>query len=198
MMSALSGIKIACWDIAGKFYNAPVANLLGGRIRDRVKMYANAWFVGAREPADFAKAAKKTVAMGVKALKWDPFGKAHMTLSLEEMDKAVKIVGAVRDAVGPYVDLLIECHGRFNPFTAVEVSRQLAPFHPMLIETLCRTISIPASGCAIMRWFLWPRENASTVNTISGMCCISRRSILPSRISFIPAVYLKAENCCHV
>ena len=50
------------------------------------------------------------------------------------MDKAVKIVGAVRDAVGPYVDLLIECHGRFNPFTAVEVSRQLTPFHPMLIE----------------------------------------------------------------
>ena len=134
MMSALSGIEIACWDIAGKFYNAPVANLLGGRMRDRVKKYANAWFVGAREPADFARAAKKTVAMGVRALKWDPFGKAHMTLSLEEMDKAVKIVGAVRDAVGPYVDLLIECHGRFNPFTAVEVSRQLTPFHPMLIE----------------------------------------------------------------
>ncbi len=134
MMSALSGIEIACWDIAGKFYNTPVYNLLGGRMRDKVKMYANAWFTGARQPEDFAQAAKKTVDMGVKALKWDPFGKAHMTLSLEEMDKAIRIVGAVRDAVGPHVDLLIECHGRFNPFTAIEMSRQLAPFHPMLIE----------------------------------------------------------------
>ena len=134
MMSALSGIEIACWDILGKRLNVPVSTLLGGRMRDRVKMYANAWFTGAREPEDFAAAAKKTAAMGIKALKWDPFGKAHMTLSLEEMDKAVRIVGAVRDAVGPFVDLLIECHGRFNHFTAVEISRQLAPFKPMFLE----------------------------------------------------------------
>ena len=58
MMSALAGIEIACWDIAGKFHDVPVHALLGGKMRDRVKMYANAWFVGAREPEEFAAAAK--------------------------------------------------------------------------------------------------------------------------------------------
>ena len=134
MMSALSGIEIAMWDIVGKFYNQPVYNLMGGKMRDKVKMYANAWFIGAREPEEFASAAKKTVALGVKALKWDPFGKAHMTLTRSEMDKAVAIVGAVREAVGPDIELLIECHGRFNHFTAIEASRELAPFKPMLME----------------------------------------------------------------
>jgi galactonate dehydratase len=132
--SAMSGIEMAMWDIAGKYYNTPVYNLLGGKIRDRVKMYANAWFIGDKEPEEFAADAKKTVAMGIKALKWDPFGKAHMTISNEELDKAVRCVGAVRDAVGPYVDLLIECHGRFNPTTALRIARELAPFKPMLME----------------------------------------------------------------
>jgi len=134
MMSALSGIEIALWDIAGKFYDTPVYNLMGGQMRDRVKMYANAWFTGAREPADFAAAALKVKALGIKALKWDPFGKSHMTLTREEMDHAVAVVGAVREAVGPGMELLIECHGRFNPYTAVEAGRELAPFRPMLLE----------------------------------------------------------------
>jgi len=134
MMSALSGIEIALWDIAGKFFNTPVYNLLGGKMRDKVPMYANAWFVGAREPEDFAAAAQKAVALGIRALKWDPFGKAHMTLARQEMDKAVAVVGAVRQAVGPQVELLIECHGRFNPYTAIEISRELAPMKPMLLE----------------------------------------------------------------
>ena len=112
MMSALAGIEIACWDIAGKYRNVPVHALLGGKMRDRVKMYANAWFVGAREP----------------------FGKAHMTLAREEMDHAVAVVGAVREAVGPEMEILIECHGRFNHYTAVAASKELAPFKPMLME----------------------------------------------------------------
>lgn len=137
LTSAVSGIEMAMWDITGKYYNAPVHALLGGKMRDHVKMYANAWFTGAREPAEFAEKAKETVALGVKALKWDPFGKAHMTLASEELEKTVEIVGAVREAVGPYVDLLIECHGRFNPYTAVMISRELAPFKPMLLEEPC-------------------------------------------------------------
>jgi len=107
---------------------------MGGKMRDKVLMYANAWFTGAREPDEFAQKARQTVALGVRALKWDPFGKAHMTLSRQEMDHAVAVVGAVRDAVGPNVELLIECHGRFNPYTAIEVSRELAPFKPMFLE----------------------------------------------------------------
>ena len=120
MMSALAGIEIACWDIAGKFRGVPV--------------HALAWFVGAREPEEFAAAAKKVKALGIQALKWDPFGKAHMTLSRAEMDHAVAVVGAVREAVGPEMEILIECHGRFNHYTAVAASKELAPFKPMLME----------------------------------------------------------------
>ena len=153
MMSALSGIEIALWDIKGTFYNTPVYNLLGGKMRDRVKMYANAWFVNARTPEDFASAAKKVKALGIQALKWDPFGKAHMTLSRAEMDRAVAIVGAVREAVGPEMELLIECHGRFNHYTAVEASRELAPFKPMLMEEPV----VPDSNDSLR----WVRDHAS-------------------------------------
>ena len=137
LMSAISGIEMAMWDIAGKYYNVPVSALLGGKMRDKVKMYANAWFVDAKTPDDFAKAAKKTVSLGVKALKWDPFGKAHMTIGNEELQKAVDIVAAVREAVGANVDLLIECHGRFNPYTAIKISKLLEPYNIFLLEEPC-------------------------------------------------------------
>lgn len=137
LMSAISGIEMAMWDISGKFYNAPVHALLGGKVRDKVKMYANAWFIDAKEPEDFAKCAKKTVDLGVKALKWDPFGKSHMTIENDVLSKAVDIVGAVREAVGNSVDLLIECHGRFNPYTAVKISKALEKFNIFLMEEPC-------------------------------------------------------------
>jgi len=137
LMSAMSGIEIALWDIMGKFFNTPVSTFFGGKVRDKVKMYANAWFVGAKTPEEFAKKAKNTVALGVKALKWDPFGAAHMTISREQLEKSVNIVGAVREAVGDKVDLLIECHGRFNPTTAIEISRELEQFKPMFMEEPC-------------------------------------------------------------
>ncbi len=144
LMSAISGIEMAMWDIVGKYFNTPVYNLFGGKMRDRVKMYANGWFSGATTAEEFAQKAKETVALGVKALKWDPFGKAHMTLTKEEMHRAVEIVGAVREAAGENVELLIECHGRFNPYTAIEISRELAPFKPMLMEEPCPPDNIDA------------------------------------------------------
>ena len=137
LMSAISGIEIALWDIAGKYFNTPVSTFFGGKMRDRVPMYANAWFIRAREPEEFASKAKQTAELGIKALKWDPFGKSHMTISKEQMDKSVAIVGAVRDAVGPHVELLIECHGRFTPSTAVEISKELAQFKIKFMEEPC-------------------------------------------------------------
>lgn len=137
LMSAISGIEIALWDIAGKYFNTPVSTFFGGKMRDRVPMYANAWFIRAREPEEFASKAKQTAELGIKALKWDPFGKSHMTISKEQMDKSVAIVGAVRDAVGSHVELLIECHGRFTPSTAVEISKELAQFKIKFMEEPC-------------------------------------------------------------
>jgi galactonate dehydratase len=137
LTSAISGIEIALWDIMGKYFNTPSYTFFGGKMRDRVKMYANAWFIGARTPQEFAQKAKNTVALGIKALKWDPFGAAHMTISREQMEKTIAIVGAVREAVGSSVDLLIECHGRFGPTAALEISRELEQFKPMFLEEPC-------------------------------------------------------------
>lgn len=167
LMSAISGIEMAMWDIMGKFFNTPVSTFFGGAMRDRVKMYANGWFSGSREPENFARKARETVALGVKALKWDPFGKAHMTLTKEEMQKAVDIVGAVREAVGNDVELLIECHGRFNPYTAIEVSRELAPFKPMFLEEPCPPDNIEAIA-QVKRKSLLPIAAGERVYTIYG------------------------------
>ena len=137
LMSAISGVEMACWDILGKSLGVPVYMLMGGKMRDRVRMYANAWFVGAREPGDFAAAAKRAAGLGVTALKWDPFGKAHMTLRNDELAHASAIVGAVREAVGPSVDLLIECHGRFNCCTSLRIAREFQQYDVMLLEEPC-------------------------------------------------------------
>ena len=137
LMSALSAIEMACWDIKGKALNVPVWALLGGMVRARVMMYANAWFVGARTPEEFAIKAKRTAELGIKAIKWDPFGSSHMSISNEQLKLSSDIVGAVREAVGDNVDLLIECHGRFNPTTALIISRELEQYHPMFLEEPC-------------------------------------------------------------
>ena len=134
LMSALSGMEMALWDISGKELGVPVYRLLGGKCNDRVKAYANAWFAGAKTPEAFAEKAKEAAVRGFTALKWDPFGSAYMNLSAKELDLALATVGAVRDAVGNDVDLLIEGHGRFNVPTACMVARALEPFRPLFFE----------------------------------------------------------------
>ena len=137
LYSAMSGIEMAMWDIMGKAMNVPTYTFFGGKIRDKVKMYANAWFVGAKTPEQFAMRAKQTVALGVKALKFDPFGFSHMTIENSQLSYSSEIVGAVREAIGKDNDILIECHGRFNPATALKISREMEQYNPMLMEEPC-------------------------------------------------------------
>jgi galactonate dehydratase len=134
LLSAISCVETALWDILGKFLNVPVYTLLGGKMRDRIRFYANGWFAGSKKPAEFAAKAKETVARGVRALKWDPFGKAYLTMERKELDAALECVARVREAVGPHVDLLIEAHGRFNVATAITIAREIAPYKPMFFE----------------------------------------------------------------
>lgn len=137
LYSALSGIEMAMWDIMGKAMNVPIYTFFGGKLRDKVKMYANAWFVGAKTPEQFAMRAKQTVALGVKALKFDPFGFSHMTIENSQLSYSSEIVGAVREAIGKDNDILIECHGRFNPTTALKISREMEQYNTMLMEEPC-------------------------------------------------------------
>jgi galactonate dehydratase len=127
-------LEVACWDIVGKALNQPVYKLLGGAVRNRIKGYANGWYTGERTPDEFHAAAKRVLAKGYKALKFDPFGAGFYEMERAEKNYVIGLVEAVRDAVGPDVEILIEMHGRFNPVTAVEFARELAPFKPSWLE----------------------------------------------------------------
>lgn len=134
LMSALSAVETALWDILGKTLGVPVYRLLGGKVRDKVRIYVNGWFAGAKEPEEFAEKAKIAVKRGVTAMKWDPFGKSYLEITGKDLDKALRCVDEVRRAVGNDVDLLIEGHGRFNIPTAINIAKELAPFKPMFFE----------------------------------------------------------------
>lgn len=134
LMSALSAVETALWDILGKTLGVPVYQLLGGKVRDKVRIYVNGWFAGAKEPEEFAEKAKIAVKRGVTAMKWDPFGKSYLEITGKDLDKALRCVDEVRRAVGNDVDLLIEGHGRFNIPTAINIAKELALFKPMFFE----------------------------------------------------------------
>lgn len=134
VMSGLAAVEIACWDIIGKALNQPVYRLLGGAVRDRIKAYANGWYTVERTPEEFHAAARRVVERGYRALKVDPFGAGTYELDTEERRRALALVEAVRDAVGPDADLLIEMHGRFAPAAAVSIARDLERFNPAWIE----------------------------------------------------------------
>lgn len=128
LMSALSAVEMALWDIKGKALGVPVYQLLGGKVRSAVPCYANGWFAPAKTPEEFAAKAKEAVAAGFRGLKWDPFGAAYMELGKTEFREAMRCIEAVVAAVGPEVDILIEGHGRFNVTTAVRIGRALEQY----------------------------------------------------------------------
>jgi galactonate dehydratase len=134
ILTAISGVEIACWDLIGKANSRPVYDLLGGRARDRLPAYANGWYGGARSPAEYAELARAVVARGYRAMKFDPFGVAWKEMSEAEMTAAEQIVAAVRQAEGDDVELMIEVHGRLDPPAAIEMGQRLAPYRPAWYE----------------------------------------------------------------
>ncbi len=142
---AINGIELACWDILGKVLRTPIWQLLGGKHRDYLRVYANGWYQGPREPKFFAEKAVELVKQGYTALKFDPFGSAYLHIDREEERKAIEIVSAVREVVGPNVDILIEGHDRFSPSTAVSIAKKLEEFQPMWFETPVKSTDIKAN-----------------------------------------------------
>ena len=134
LMSALSAVECALWDILGKSLGVPVYQLLGGRVNEDCRIYVNGWFSGAKTPDEFAEKAKAAVKRGVTAMKWDPFGKSYMQISNKDLDTALECVAKVREAVGNNVDLLIEGHGRFDVPTGIKIAKELECFKPMWFE----------------------------------------------------------------
>jgi galactonate dehydratase len=132
--SALAAFDMASWDIIGQALGVPVWRLLGGRVRDRIPAYANGWYQSEREPGAIAALAKTVVARGYRAMKLDPFGAASAEIGAADLRLACDVVAAVREAVGPDVQIMIEMHGRFTPAAAVGVAAALEPYAPEWIE----------------------------------------------------------------
>ena len=131
---AISGIEQALWDIVGKAANQPVYNLLGGACRPAIRVYANGWG-GGGDRDKLAAQAQAVVARGFTALKFDPFPgpwRTHIDRQAEE--EAVARVAAVREAVGPDVEILVEVHRRLAPVHAIRVAHMMEEFRPYWYE----------------------------------------------------------------
>jgi galactonate dehydratase len=128
LMGAWSAIEIALWDILGKRTGLPVYNLLGGASRERVRVYANGWSRG-KTIEEGVERGLKVKAMGFTAAKFDPFpGPWRTFVDRRDEDFAIDYVRAMRTALGPDFELLIEAHRRFAPAHAIRIGRRLAEF----------------------------------------------------------------------
>ncbi len=125
LLSAWSAIEIASWDIIGKLAGQPVYNLLGGPSREKIRVYANGW-AGRTTIEDGVERARKVKAMGFTAAKFDPFpGPWRTHVDRKDEDFALDYVAAVREAVGPDFEILVEAHRRFSPQHAIRIGRRL-------------------------------------------------------------------------
>ncbi len=150
MMGVLSGIEMACWDIAGKAVDKPVYEMLGGRVHERLRSYTYLYPDAADGPNAFeearvysdpdlaAKRAAECVAQGFTAVKFDPAGPYTVydprQPDLEAMDRSELFVKRVREAVGSKADMLFGTHGQFSTSGAIRFARRLEPYDPLWFE----------------------------------------------------------------
>ncbi|MFD6058774.1 MULTISPECIES: galactonate dehydratase [Rhodococcus] len=130
-MSALAGIDQALWDIKGKALGVPAYELLGGRVRDRIKVYS---WIGGDRPSDTAKAAREVVDRGFTAVKMNGTEELQYLDSWDKVDQCLANVAAVRDAVGPNIGIGVDFHGRVHKPMAKVLLKELEPFRLMFVE----------------------------------------------------------------
>lgn len=137
-LCAISGLDMALLDLKGKALGTPCYELLGGMFRNRIQLYANYWFTGGlHTPEDYGRQAERVKQLGYSGLKFDPFAHTNyfygedlqtsLTLTPAQQDLAYEVTKAVRETVGPDVDMMIETHGLLNFEMAVKMSERLAP-----------------------------------------------------------------------
>ncbi|MDD5602916.1 MAG: galactonate dehydratase [Eubacteriales bacterium] len=140
LTSALSGIEMALWDIKGKYYSAPVYELLGGAVRDKIRMYTHIKKAGlgyADSVVEMGEIAARRAEEGLTAMKYSILPPVSQIASLEEMNRHVAYFAEVRKTVGPGVDIAIDFHGRVSPAVAKRLMRMLEPYCPFFIEEPC-------------------------------------------------------------
>jgi galactonate dehydratase len=131
LMSAIAGIDQALWDIKGKALGVPVHELLGGKLRDSIKVYS---WIGGDRPAEVAAGAREVVARGFLALKMNGTEELQIVDSHDRIDAAVERVAMVREAVGPNIGIAVDFHGRVHRPMARILVKELEPYRLMFIE----------------------------------------------------------------
>lgn len=131
MMSAISGIDQALWDIKGKYYDAPVYELLGGACRKKMKVYS---WIGGDRPRDVGKAALERKEAGFTAVKMNATEELQMVDTYDKIDAVLERVAAVRETCGKYFGIAIDFHGRVHKPMAKILAKKLEEFDPMFIE----------------------------------------------------------------
>jgi galactonate dehydratase len=134
-LSVISGIDQALWDIKGKDLGVPVYELLGGRVRDKVRCYTH---FGGRTPDEMAESALSKKAKGWTAIKTVPVPITNAIDGPTKLKQAEAGLLAVREAVGDEVDVLLDMHGRLTPQMAIQYARQFEPYQPFFIEEPCQ------------------------------------------------------------
>ena len=131
LMSALSGVEMALWDIKGKALNVPVYELLGGSVRDKIQVYC---WIGGDRPDDTARAAKEKFEQGYKAIKMNGTPEMDYIDSWAKVEAAVNRVAAIRDVLGKDFGIAVDFHGRVHQAMARVLMKELEPYHLMFIE----------------------------------------------------------------
>ncbi|RAK14933.1 galactonate dehydratase [Anoxybacillus vitaminiphilus] len=131
LMSAISGIDQALWDIKGKYFNAPVHQLLGGPVRNSIRVYR---WIGGDRPSDVAEAAKNAKNAGFTAVKMNATEELQFIDSHKKIDETIERVATIRQVVGDDFDIGIDFHGRVHKPMAKILAKELEPYHPMFIE----------------------------------------------------------------
>lgn len=130
-MTIISGIEMALWDIKGKYYNAPIYELLGGSARDRIKVYS---WIGGDRPADVVKDAQDRVTRGFDSIKMNATEELHYIDSFKKIDAVVERVASLRDTFGNGLNIGVDFHGRVHKPMAKILAKELEPYRPMFLE----------------------------------------------------------------
>jgi len=141
LMSAIAGIDQALWDIKGKWHGAAVAELMGGAVRDRIRVYQ---WIGGDRPAEIAGAAKAAAAAGFSAVKMLASAEMQIVDTWAKMAAVIENVAAARSAVGPGVDIAVDFHGRVHKPVAKVLLKELETFKLMFIEEPVRSEEVDA------------------------------------------------------
>lgn len=131
LMSLIAGIDQALWDIKGKYYNAPVYDLLGGPVRENIDIYT---WVGGDRPRNTVEEALAAKNNGFKAIKMNATSEMHYIDSLKKVDDAIARVAEMREAVGPHFGIALDFHGRVHKAMAKILVKELEEYRPMFIE----------------------------------------------------------------